>query len=47
MLKEEHRILGVQEFRILLNQRTCLEIGATSHGASVQSPTIKNSVAYE
>jgi len=50
MLKEEHRILGVQEFRSsgvqefrrIVNQRTCLEIGATSHGASVQAPTIKN-----
>jgi hypothetical protein len=37
---QEFRSSGVQEFRILLNQRTCLEIGATSQAFQrLQSPT--------
>jgi hypothetical protein len=33
--QEEYRSSGVQEFRRILNKRTCVEIGATSQAYSI------------
>jgi hypothetical protein len=36
--QEEYRSSGVQEFRRILKERTCLEIGATFLGVRVTIP---------
>jgi hypothetical protein len=39
--QEEYRSSGVQEFRILLKERTCLEIGATSQASNAYNSPLK------